>query len=40
MISLVANLEQWRGKRYDAGALRTLYGDNLAELEKAPIEWQ
>ncbi len=27
--SLVANLEQWWGKRYDAGALRALYGDNL-----------
>lgn len=27
--SLLANLEQWWGKRYDAGALRALYGDNL-----------
>ena len=27
--SLLANLEQWWGKRYDAGALRALYGDDL-----------
>ncbi len=27
--SLLANLEQWWGKRYDTGALRALYGDDL-----------
>ena len=27
--SLVGNLREWYGKRYDAGALRALYGDNL-----------
>ena len=27
--SLLASLEQWWGKRYDGGALRALYGDNL-----------
>ena len=28
--SLVDTLEQWWGKRYDAGALRALYGDDLS----------